>query len=391
MTAPTPAKKRILFVDDEPSILAGLQNLLYKDRRRWDMTFANSGEAALEKLHAQPFDVVVSDMRMPGMDGATLLNRVKDASPATARIMLSGHAEREAIVRALPALHQLLAKPCDAATLRATIERSLESEANMRDATVRAVIGKIDKLPSPPMVCADMAAAMSTASTTLDEIAAVVSRDPALAAKVLQLVNSAYFGSGQKTSSITEAVSLLGAEQLRYIGVTASVFGSMTADPFPEFSLRDRQEGAVRTAALVKVFANGALAEEAFAGALLHDVGSVVLAVGFPTEYQDILRRVPASSAECLALENAAFGANHAEVGACLLGLWGLPAPILDMVRYHHRPGDAPEPSRVVASALHVAAALVSGTPAMIDEASLATAGCASMVSVWLELVEGSK
>lgn len=355
MTITPSTKKRILFVDDEPSILAGLQNLLYKDRRRWDMTFAESGEAALEKLRAQPFDVVVSDMRMPGMDGATLLNRVKDASPATARIMLSGHAEREAIVRALPALHQLLAKPCDAATLRATIERSLETEAAMTDMKVRAVIGKIDKLPSPPVVYAAMSAAMATSTTTLDELAAVVSRDPGLSAKVLQLVNSAYFGSGQKTSSITEAVSLLGAEQLRYIGVTASVFGAMTEDPFPGFSLSDRQEHAVRTAAHVRNFAAGPLAEEAFAGALLHDVGSIVLAVGFPDEYQEITRRIAAGDGELLALETAAFGTNHAEVGACLLGLWGLPAPILDIVRYHHRPSDAPEASRAVAAAVYAA------------------------------------
>jgi HD-like signal output (HDOD) protein len=389
-TAPTAAKKRILFVDDEPSILAGLQNLLYKDRRRWEMTFAGSGEAALEKLRAQPFDVVVSDMRMPGMDGATLLNRVKDASPATARIMLSGHAEREAIVRALPALHQLLAKPCDAATLRATIERSLETEATMSDAKVRAVIGKIDKLPSPPMVCAAMASAMSTSTTTLDELAALVSRDPGLSAKVLQLVNSAYFGSGQKTSSITEAVALLGTEQLRYIGVTASVFGAMTDDPFPEFSLCKVQEHAVRTAAFVRAFAKGALAEEAFAGALLRDVGAVVLASGFPAEYQAIVREAKNRS-EFLARETAAFGTNHAEVGACLLGLWGLPAPILDIVRYHHRPGDAPEASRRVVAAVHVADALACDMPGMLDEESLAMAGCSDMVGVWRAMAENIK
>jgi HD-like signal output (HDOD) protein len=343
------------------------------------MTFAGSGEAALEKLRAQPFDVVVSDMRMPGMDGATLLNRVKDASPGTARIMLSGHAEREAIVRALPALHQLLAKPCDAATLRATIERSLETEATMSDAKVRAVIGKIDKLPSPPMAYAAMASAMNTSATTLDELAAVVARDPGLSAKVLQLVNS----------SISEAVSLLGIEQLCYIGVTASVFGS-TTDPFPEFSLCAGQEHSARVAALVRAFSKGALAEEAFAGALLHDVGAVVLAVGFPGEYQEIVRKAK-FGAEWLALETAAFGTNHAEVGACLLGLWGLPAPILDIVRYHHRPGDAPEASRAVVSAVHVADALICETPGMIDEASLAAAGCSHMVETWREIAENFK
>jgi HD-like signal output (HDOD) protein len=385
MTTPT-AKKQILFVDDDPSILAGLQNLLYKDRRRWDMAFAPSGEAALEKLRTQTYDVVVSDMRMPGMDGATLLHRVKDASPATARIMLSGHADREAIVRALPALHQLLAKPCDAATLRATIERSLETRATIRDANVRSVIGRIDKLPSPPLICDQLAAVLGSPSSTLDELAAVVARDPGLSAKVLQLVNSAYFGCGQRTSSIREAVSLLGAEQLRYIGVTASVFGAMTEDPFPEFSLRDSQEHALRTAGLVRMFAKGALAEEAFAGALLHDVGSIVLAFGFPVEYREVITRVQRTGASLAAVETEAFGTSHAEVGACLLGLWGLPAPILDIVRYHHHPDGAPAETRSVASAVHVAEAWSYEPPGQLDLAALAAAGCASMVSIWGEL-----
>ncbi len=345
-------KPRILFVDDDPSILAGLQNLLYKDRRRWDMTFAGSGEAALEKLHAQPFDVVVCDMRMPGMDGATLLNRVKDASPATARIMLSGHAEREAIVRALPALHQLLAKPCDAATLRATIERSLETEAVVKNGRVRAVIGTLDKLPSSPAVYAAMSAAMASSSIPLDELAAVVMRDPGLAAKVLQLVNSAYFGSGQKTSSITEAVALLGAEQLRYIGLTAPVFTAMTEDPCPGFSLAARQEGAAAIAALARVAVRAELADEAYSGALLHDVGSVVLAAGFPDQYETILEAASTDEARLISLETAAFGTDHAEVGACLLGLWGLPRPIIDIVRYHHRPDDAPAENRAVVLAV---------------------------------------
>ncbi len=388
---PSASKKRILFVDDEPAILAGLQNLLYKDRRRWDMTFALSGEIALEKFLTQGFDVVVSDMRMPGMDGATLLNRIKEASPSTARIMLSGHAEREAIVRALPALHQLLAKPCDAATLRATIERSLEGEATMHDARVRAVIGKIDKLPSPPLVFERLSELMSSADSTLDEIAAVVADDPSLSAKVLQLVNSAYFGSGQRTSSIADAVSLLGTEQLRYIGVTASVFSSLTEDPLPELSLRELQEHAVSTGTLARRLMPGALAQEAFAGGLLHDVGRVVLAVGFPAEYREIVLSMTAAPADLAQLELAAFGATHAEVGACLLGLWGLPAAILDVVRYHDRPGDAPETSWVLASAVHVAEAMAEGSCGRLDLASIDKAGCTHLLEGWRQLAAGAR
>jgi len=116
-------KARILFVDDEPAVLAGLRNVFHRDRARWDMTFAPGSDAALAALATGPFDVVVSDMRMPGMDGAALLERIKREFPATVRIMLSGSADKEEVERATAAVDELLGKPCDTKTIRSTIER----------------------------------------------------------------------------------------------------------------------------------------------------------------------------------------------------------------------------------------------------------------------------
>jgi DNA-binding NtrC family response regulator len=142
--------KHILFVDDEQQILDGLKDLLRKQRKQWTMVFALGGEAALRELQQQPFDVVVSDMRMPGMDGATLLTRVKELYPSSARIILSGHAERDSIVRALPVAHQFLNKPCDAALLRMVVERACELQRLLQNEKIRCLIGKLDKLPSVP-------------------------------------------------------------------------------------------------------------------------------------------------------------------------------------------------------------------------------------------------
>src|ERR1041384_141580 len=120
-----PNRKRILFVDDESAILAGLQNLLYKDRKRWDLVFALGGDAALREIRAASFDVVISDMRMPGLDGAALLQVVKNECPATVRIIVSGHPDSDAVKRALPVVHQFLTKAGDIKALRAAIERCL--------------------------------------------------------------------------------------------------------------------------------------------------------------------------------------------------------------------------------------------------------------------------
>jgi putative nucleotidyltransferase with HDIG domain len=336
MCTTTDAKKRILFVDDDPAILAGLRSLLYKDRKRWEMAFADGGTHALAEMSSQPFDVVVTDMRMPGMDGATLLNKIKDAYPATGRIMLSGHAEREAIVRALPALHQLLSKPCDVRTLRSAIERGLSAGEG---AATAAMIGRIDRLPSPAHLYAALANAIGSTSS-LSQIAEIVKTDPALSAKFLQLVNSAYFGSGQRTSSIDHAVSLLGLERLRYITSTASVFSEVETS-IPDAVLNQMRLHSTRTAGYAKSLVSDTPAETdqemVFAAGLLHDVGRIVLLEGLGESY-------------C----SSTAAATHAEVGAQLLALWGVPMNLVEIVRHHHDPLRAPATFQIAAAAVHV-------------------------------------
>lgn len=384
-------KKRILFVDDEPAILAGLQNLLYKDRKRWDMVFALGGQVALDEIRKEPFDIVVSDMRMPGVDGAMLLNVIKDECPATVRIMLSGHADREAIVRALPALHQLLSKPCDAATLRGAIERSLDGANVDRDAKIRRIVGGVDKLPTPPDIYFDLTRLMQSPTSSVADVARVVTRDPALSAKLLQLVNSAYFGTGGVTTSIQQAVALLGTDRLRYIALTASVFSSPGADDACGFSLSELQRGAMRAAWLARTIAEPAARDEVFASTLLHDVGHVVLALGRSEDYKAIYARAMAGES-MLELEREVFGVTHADVGARLLAIWGLPSTIVDVVQYHHDPGSAPEACRRQAAIVHVADTAVPHMPvgSPIDMASLERAGCAHLVPGWLALAERS-
>ncbi|SRR5258706_10631016 len=118
--------KTVLFVDDEPHVLSALQRSLRTERHRWHVSFAEGGEAALAFLASETADVIVSDIRMPHMDGVDLLERVRDLYPTMVRLVLSGQAEAAIYDRAVAVAHQLLEKPCDGGTLRAAIERALE-------------------------------------------------------------------------------------------------------------------------------------------------------------------------------------------------------------------------------------------------------------------------
>jgi putative nucleotidyltransferase with HDIG domain len=386
------ANKRVLFVDDDQAILDGLEDLFFRDRKRWDMAFALGGVRALALLRARPFDVVVSDMRMLGMDGATFLDIVKNEFPGTVRIVLSGHAERASIMRALTSMHQYFSKPCDANRLRAAIDRSLEI-AGRPSGDLRALIGKLDKLPSPPVIYLELTKLVNDPSSTLADAVRIVARDPALAAKALQLANSVAFGPRRAITSIDDCVAYLGIDLVRCLALTSSVFGGDLRASAAGLSLEDMQTTALRTAVLTrKLVDERKNADIAFAAALLHDIGEAVLAVGLPEAYGDLLCAARAASEPLVVAERREFGATHAEIGACLLGMWGLPEDIVEIVAYHHDPGAAPSTRHAILAALHVADAVTAPLDARydhaIDPAVLETLGCTARLDDWRALAE---
>jgi putative nucleotidyltransferase with HDIG domain len=351
---------RILFVDDELSILEGLQNLLRKQRHVWDMVFSLGGEAALAELQKGPFDVIVSDMRMPGMDGATLLTAVRDAYPNVARIVLSGQAERESLARALPVAHQFLSKPCDGEVLKVVIERACRLQKLLQDDSVRRAVGRLEALPSAARIYRELTEALAGPEVGLAQVAAIVERDPAMSAKVLQLVNSAYFGLAQHVTSATQAMIYLGAETMRGLVLTSQVFSLVDRPGSSELSLEQLQQHSLLTARLAKrLAARQQVAEEAFTAGLLHDIGQVALAVSMRDPYAAVLRETRATRRPLHAVEAERLGVTHAAVGAYLLGVWGLPFSVVEAVAYHHQPSLVEAGDRDVLAAVHLADTLV--------------------------------
>ena len=384
-----PGKRRILFVDDDSAILSGLQNLLFRDRKRWDMVFALGGAKALEELRARPFDVVVSDMRMPGIDGAALLGIVKQEFPGTVRIILSGHAERESIVRALPAMHQFLSKPCDPDRLRAAIDRCLDL-VGKPSKDVRALIGRLDKLPSPPATYIELSHLAGDPNATIDSVAKVVMRDPAVAAKVLQLANSAAFGASRKVTELGQAVSYLGTELLKCLALTSTVFAPTTRAAAAGFSLEEMQARALRTASFARrIVRERKDADAAFAATLLHDIGEAMLATGLPDAYANLLRDAHEAGEPVMVAERRELGATHADIGGWLLAMWGLPQNLVDVVAHHHDPRAAPAAVQEIAAIVHVADALIDANApgvSCIDQPFLASLGLADRLAAWTEL-----
>lgn len=393
---PTPAttaatgRKRILFVDDEQAILQALRSMFRRQRQSWDMVFALGGDAAIAELAKGSFDAIVSDMRMPGIDGVALLERVKAEHPSTSRIVLSGHAEPDAVARVLPLAHQFLAKPCSVASLRGVVERACQLTDILDHEGIRRVLGGLASLPSAPHVYAELTHAHRRGDVSIDELAAIIASDAAMSVKVLQLVNSSFFGNARAMSSVTEAVHCLGREVVAGAALVTRLFATMDPALVERFSLDRIQHRSLRVARLGQRFLVEAemddRSDEVFTTALVHDIGRIIMAVALPDQLTALQAVLRDRSRPLQVVERELLGVSHAEIGAYLLALWGLPAPIVDTVRFHHEPGRLPEgaPGAVLA-ALHVADQLVEphGEAPAFDLEFLERAGLAHHLPRW--------
>ncbi|MFL5300903.1 MAG: response regulator [Anaeromyxobacteraceae bacterium] len=325
----------ILLVDDEADILSGLRNALRRNRTRWNMRFALGGEAALRELESAPADVVVTDMRMPGMDGLALLAEVRERHPRAARIVLSGQAELGAVVRASSVAHQYLLKPCEPEALTATIERALDIQALLANDTLRAVVGGLGTLPTAPALYQALTAALGDPDVDVKKLAALVTQDVGLASRVLRLVNSAYCGLAQRVSSIDAAITRLGLNTLRHLALTVEVFRGFDGRGGAAFD--ELEQHALLTARIARRLApNPAAADVAFAAGLLHDAGKLVLMSRAPALYERAVEETRRRAESPCVIEKELVGADHAEIGAYLLGLWDIPHAIIEPVAHHH-------------------------------------------------------
>ncbi len=383
--------KRILFVDDEIAVLEGLRNVMRRERRRWDMSFAESGEAALTMLAESPFDIIVSDMRMPGMSGLELLERVRRDYPSAVRIALSGYADQDVVALASSVTHQQLAKPCEPEALRAVLERACSFRDLLDNESLRKVVGALGGLPSAPASYQALTRAIADPGVSMKLLAQIVEKDMGVASRVLKFVNSAYFGFSRKIGNIEEAIVCIGLNALRHMVLTIEVFGSFASD-IPEYGPQTLELHALLTARIARRIVDAKQGELAFAAGLLHDAGKLILVSRLPDRCRAAAALARRDGTPLHEAEREAVGADHAEIGAYLLGLWGLPAAVVEAVKRHHQPLPAEgrcDDLAVAVSIAHLLAheALLESGDVREPEAGRETAG-GLLESVWLQLAE---
>ena len=394
-----PTSKRILFVDDEPMVLSALQRSLHSMRKEWEMVFVGGGLEALQLMERDPFDIVVTDMRMPVMSGAHLLECVKLRFPQCLRIVLSGQADREMIIRSVDPTHQYLTKPCDVTDLKARIARAFAVRELLQNPELRGLVSKMEALPSLPSLYVALSNELKKDEASIDTIEQLISEDMAMTAKILQLVNSAFFGLQCRVSSARQAVQLLGLETIRALVLSAHVFDKFPSDILGDGDLSYWWKHSLAAANYANDIAklervDKHLAEDCFTSALLHDTGKVILASILDSKYRKVLMLVKSAGKGLMDAEVEILGCSHAEIGAFLLGLWGLPENVIEGVAFHHQPSRSFQSTFSTVAATHFASILQEEqqnfwmqdrTP--LDTDFMHRIGCADHEATWRSVV----
>lgn len=380
---------RVLFVDDESHVLESLRDALRPWRRELTMAFAADGPAALEAVAREPYDAVVSDMRMPGMDGAELLREVQRVQPATVRIVLSGYAETESVARAATVAHRFLSKPCDVDELVNVIRRSCDINALVEQDELRDAASGTGRLPSVPRLYSELTTLMRDPDASIGDASRLVEQDAAMTAKVLQLANSAFFGRARQVSDLSDAIAYLGLNTLKALALSADAMEAfLPTRPIPGFSIERLQAHTGLTARIARRLVQaGCDGDSAIAAALVHDVGILVLASRAPDYLAHVLERAENEDRALFEVEQEERGFTHADVGAHLLGLWGLPPAIVEAVAYHHRPAAAHGPTMDAITAVHVASVLADERVLKLDLDHLERMGVSDQtIAQWREI-----
>ena len=391
---------RVLFVDDEPNILSGLRRILRGQRKEWDMSFVESGQLAMDAFNETPCDVIVSDMKMPGMNGAELLSQIQEKYPATIRIALSGETDSNMIYRCVQHAHQYLAKPCDADTLVSAVQRAFTLRKLVHDEKLEAIVADMTSLPSMPKQYQQIMEEMQCDDPSLQKVGQIIETDVAMSAKILQLVNSAFFGLARHLSSPAEAVMYLGVDVLKSLVLTSGVFSQFEGDNVDAAALQRIWSSSNEAGPLAKAIAShesdqSVVADYALMGGLMADVGKLVIATNFPEKFAEIERSSAASGERDFEVEQQLIGHSHCDVGAYLVGLWGLPNPVVECVAYHHSPMDCVASGFSALTAVHIADAIVCshGDESLLNlnKEYIEELGLTDKIPTWVELHRESK
>ena len=356
-------KTRILLIDDDAEALADLQRKLESAPNRWDIETQSDPTKALDTILLDPPNVVICDQHMADTCGADFLKEIESKHPQIQTFIIADPETKELLDSGTGGSFQYLPKPCPKDTLLRELQRVVALDDWLGREKIKTIVSSISDFPSLPPMYMKVVNAVNSPTASTDKIADAIMGDIAITAKLLQTVNSSFFGLDEKVSDISHAISVLGIENVKNIVLAIQVFGRMKdADLQALIDQLWHHSMSVATAAkrIVK-YETGSekAAEEAYTSGLFHDLGKLVLIKSLPDQYNEARELAASDKIPAWEAENKVIGCNHADIGAYLLGRWGMPVSIIEATALHHNPSDSFSSEFSSLAAVHAGNAIV--------------------------------
>ena len=367
----------------------------------WTLRSAQTSKQVLQILGREAVDILVVNVRMENMGGTRLLKTIQDQHPQTTRIALTDNSSRELGLLTMNTAHQFIVQPMKPEAVVEIMQRTLALRQTLNKDNLRSTVSQMGTLPSLPAHFSQLMDELNSPEASIKKVGQLISRDMAMTTKMLQLVNSAFFGLPKHISTPEQAVNLLGLEMIKALALSIHIFTQFKGPSASPGYVQKLFDHCLRTGILAKAIASfqGLGKKEmdnAFLSGLIHDTGKLILTCQLPKEFSRITSKAIHRSRPSHTAEMEQLGATHAEIGAYLLGLWGISGDIVEIVAFHHHPQKSPHSSFSALTAVHAANALdhiIHHAPELagekeVDLNHLDQLGLADSLSEWKELAQ---
>lgn len=388
-------EKRILIADANPKAWEDLRKILGET---WIVCGAPDSSSAAAQAAQQTFEAVLAHFELPPSGAGEFLNQIRASHPKTLRFVIGSESSKEKVLDQVVGGHQFLSYPFDRATVVNGVERVTALDFGMKS-SLRELVSRIRTFPTLPSLYFEVLNALKNPNATTADVGAVLAKDLAMTTKLVQVLNSAYFGLSRKITDPTEAVGLLGFETVKSLIISIKLLSDYDKVKPVYFSIDTVWRHSTAVAQRAKNIAlmetnNSECAAHCYTAGLMHDLGKVILAANFDGQYQEAHALARTRQTPLWEVERDTFGANHAEIGAYLLSLWGLTPDVVEAAAFHHHPFRATNREFSPLTAVHVANALEyegieaeSDLPApMVDKDYIEALGLIDRMAAWRAL-----
>jgi putative nucleotidyltransferase with HDIG domain len=358
--------RKLLFAPADPRTYRAWEAALRSYQDSWEAHLVLDGATAHKKLAETQWDAVVA--HLAAENGLSLLTEARESYPEAVRIGVVTHRQLRAPHPSF--VHQVVSDPLDLKELEVALERSCRLRDLLRGERICQTVGELGELPSAPGAYLRLVEKLNRAETSVGEIAEIIEGDVGTSARLLQLVNSIIFRTSREIVTVKMAASFLGLDVIKNVVLSMEAFQAFEKIPaIPGFSLDKLQAHCRLTAAIAaQMQLPGDVRDAALVAALLHDIGKLVLAYKMPDRFARLVARAHAEEKPLHQIEEELWGITHAEVGAYLLGLWGIPLRITEAIAYHHAPATVPHHRFDALAALYVANLLAHESEATVGD-----------------------